>query len=231
LPHDPTRGLKIPRAANPSRPVATTHEYFRMLSVADQVHPYMGDLLTIAAETGRRINSVLHLQASDWKPDVGRFGALLWRAEHDKLNAESIVVVSEAVRNIMAGIFRDRPTVGQAWLFPAQKTDGPVGKRLVGRWWEKTEDLAGIEHLRARGWHSLRRRWATLRKGHAVQDVAAAGGWTSTQVLRDLYTQAEVAQVEAAVLNLDTHSDPKTDPNPNSGHQTLRHEKAEALTL
>lgn len=202
LQHDPTRGLKVPRAGSPARPVSTTDEYNAMLAVAHRVHPYMVDLLTIAAETGRRIDAILHLQAADWKPDVGQFGALHWRAEYDKLNHESVVVVSEAVRAAITGILRDRPTLGATWLFPAQKTDGTVDKTLTSRWWRKTEKLAEIEHVRGKGWHSLRRRWATLRKGHALQDVAAAGGWTSTQVLRDLYTQAEAERVEAAVLNV-----------------------------
>jgi integrase len=201
LQHDPTRGLKIPRENAPARPVSTTDEFNAMLAVAAQVHPYMVDLLTIAAETGRRIDAILHLQASDWKPEVGQFGALRWRAEHDKLNHESTVVVGEDVRDAITGILRDRPAVGATWLFPAQKADGPVDKTLTSRWWRKAEKLAGIEHVRGKGWHSLRRRWATLRKGHALQDVAAAGGWTSTQVLRDLYTQAEAGRVEAAVLN------------------------------
>ena len=38
-------------------------------------------------------------------------------------------------------------------------------------------------------------------ESHAIQDVAA-GGWTSTQVVRDLYTQAEEEWVNAAVLNV-----------------------------
>jgi hypothetical protein len=47
----------------------------------------------------------------------------------------------------------------------------------------------------------LRRRWATKRKGLSIKDVAHAGGWKGTQVLQEVYQQADEETLEAVVLN------------------------------
>lgn len=54
--------------------------------------------------------------------------------------------------------------------------------------------------MRGFGFHAFRRIWATKRKGLPLQDVAAAGGWKGTQVLRDLYQQSDPETLEAVVL-------------------------------
>lgn len=46
----------------------------------------------------------------------------------------------------------------------------------------------------------LRRRWATKRKGMSLKDVAHVGGWKGTQVLQEVYQQADEETMEAVVL-------------------------------
>jgi hypothetical protein len=44
--------------------------------------------------------------------------------------------------------------------------------------------LAGVEVEKGGLWHTLRRKWATGRKGYPVKGVAAAGGWQDLETLR-----------------------------------------------
>lgn len=198
---DPTRGLDLPLVTNPSRPIADDNRYAALLEAADQVHPYMRSLLILAGETGRRIGAIVALHYSDWLPDRGTYGAIRWRADSDKLGEEWVAPVTPTVRAEIGRVFHERPGVGEALVFPAQKKDGPIDVTLASRWFRKAEEKAGLEHLPWGGWHMLRRRWATKRKGQSLKDVAAAGGWKGTQVLQEVYQQADMATMEEVVLS------------------------------
>jgi len=50
-------------------------------------------------------------------------------------------------------------------------------------------------------WHSIRRKWATERKGVPVKDVAAAGGWRDTETLLTSYQQVDAETVRQVVLH------------------------------
>jgi integrase len=199
LPNDPTRGLELPTEKSPKRPIATDERFEALLKAAPAVHPYMRSLLTLAGETGRRISAVLALRYSDWMPEVGRYGSLRWRADADKLGQEWIAPVTPAVAAELQRLIAERPGVGDA-LFPATDATRPVDVTLTTRWLRKAEKAAKLPHLSFGGWHMLRRRWATKRKGLPLQDVAALGGWKGTQVLSTVYQQADVETMEAVVL-------------------------------
>jgi len=63
----------------------------------------------------------------------------------------------------------------------------------------KAEELAGLPKLEGTRWHAYRRRFATELKALPVTDVAAAGGWSSTQTVQRIYQQAEARGVLSAV--------------------------------
>ncbi|MFC1660903.1 tyrosine-type recombinase/integrase [Gemmatimonadota bacterium] len=197
---DPTRGLDLPSEKNPARPVADDERYEALLQVADQVHPFLSELLVLAGETGRRIGSIVALRYSDWMPDRGTYGTIRWRADSDKLGKEWTAPVTPAVRDTMERILQDRPGIGDAFLFPAPKSDTHVDVTLASRWFRIAEKEAGLEHKDWGGWHMLRRRWATKRKGQSLKDVAYVGGWKGTQVLQEVYQHADDETMEAVVL-------------------------------
>ena len=75
------------------------------------------------------------------------------------MTAEAIAVLEEARRR--------NPGIGDHPLLPAPKNPSNcVDRWMVGDWWERAEVLAGLESKRGRGWHSLRRKFASdyLRK-------------------------------------------------------------------
>lgn len=196
LDHDPTRGLEMPSEDNPNRPVMSDKRYAAMLEAAGKhrmkrgekkTRSYIREILTLVGETGRRISAVLHLRWDDWRPDEGTYGQLRWRAEEDKIGREWTTPVTPAVRNALQTQRQRFPGVGEAWVFPAPTSDGPLRKGVARNWFVDVEGLAELDHIDGLGFHGLRRRWASKRKHMSAQDVAAVGGWTNTQTLKELY--------------------------------------------
>ena len=204
---DPTRGLPLPRERNPARPICDDQRLTQLLEVADRVamgragreRSYLRELLILAAHSGRRIGAIVALRWSDWSPDRGSYGMLRWRADSDKLGQEWIAPVSPEVREALESLRADRPG-GEAWIFPAPRSEGHVRVDVTRSWLRRAEELAELDHPRGFGWHSLRRMWATKRKHLSVQDVAAVGGWRQTQTLQDLYQRADLETMEAVVM-------------------------------
>lgn len=59
--------------------------------------------------------------------------------------------------------------------------------------------MAGLEKQCGGIWHPYRRGWATARKHLPIADVAAAGGWRSTDTLK-LYHQPDEQTILRVVL-------------------------------
>jgi hypothetical protein len=98
----------------------------------------------------------------------------------------------------------------------AVEGDQAVQSVLVGRWLRRAYDLAAerVAELTKNGsevpevqrgqgslWHAFRREWATERKGYALGDVAAAGGWRNTETLLRSYQVTDEATIRNVVLN------------------------------
>lgn len=50
------------------------------------------------------------------------------------------------------------------------------------------DDVPGVEHLKGRGWHGFRARFATkLKKHRPDHDTAHLGGWKRVETLRKVY--------------------------------------------
>jgi len=74
----------------------------------------------------------------------------------------------------------------------------------------KAETLARLPKLARGGFHPFRRLWASERRHLPAQDVAAAGGWRSLEVLRHAYQHADAAGMMSVVES------PRTAPDPES---------------
>ena len=222
LTFNPVRGLKTPAEPNPRRPVASRSRYERLLEVADRVDPSgrFRLMLAIAYRTGRRINAICHLRASDLllsrdavREATAALGldesiadlwpqAIRWRAEHDKRGYHGIAPMSSELRREVDAYLRRNPVLGDAWLFPQRRRPGgPTSRTTAAYWLRRAEELADLPHLEHGGWHAFRRAWATARRGYPVQDVMAAGGWRNVQTLQAIYQQADPETI-LAVMDL-----------------------------
>jgi integrase len=70
---------------------------------------------------------------------------------------------------------------------------------MAGYWLSKAEKLAKLEHMERGGYHAFRRAWASERRHLPAQDVAAAAGWRSLQVMRTAYMHADAQTVYSVV--------------------------------
>jgi hypothetical protein len=193
---DPTRGLKVPENPNPAQELYSDEEYEALLAVACQVHPALPPLLVLSHDGGRRLDANRSVRWSDWLPEPvegAPYGRLRWRKDSDKLGREWVTPVTHGVRASLEAHRQRFPGVGETWVFPhLQDQTKPLSKDTARRWLLEAEDLANVEHRPRRGWHGLRRSWATKRKGQSLQDVMYLGGWVDSKALTKLYQKPDL---------------------------------------
>jgi integrase len=226
LPYNPLRSpdvkKHIPTEDNPCRPIVRVDRYRALAAVALEVDPSgaFGMMLDVAWFTGRRINAILHLRASDvltghdavvrafaedgQDEEIARAwpSALRWRAEFDKKGYLTFCPMPAALTAALAAYVRRRGIIGDGWLFPAP-ADATKATNVAraGYLLEQAEIAAKLPHMRRGGWHAMRRGWATLRKSLPVQDVMVAGGWRDAEALRTAYQGAD-SQTVLDVVNI-----------------------------
>jgi integrase len=219
----PLDGLTLPRERNIRRPIASEERYRRTLAKADTVDPTgrLACLLALARYTGRRINAICQLRASDLLLSpatvertlaaTGRdvresaympHGAILWRREHDKLGYEELTPLAASARTALDVYVRQAAIVGDAPLFPNSAHHAvAMDKNMAQYFLRRAELQAGLAKLDQGAWHPYRRLWASERKHLSDVDVARAGGWRNTAVMKQAYQQADPQTVLSVVEN------------------------------
>jgi integrase len=215
LRENPVRGYPVPKEKNVRRPVASTDRYEAVRAVTDkvmmerrwnnervEVRSYLSELLDIAAGTGRRISAICGLRFDDLNLGEGPYGAIRWRRELDKGGRETTVPISPPVRAAIDRILEERPGIGSAPLFPSPADPTrPMSRHCADKLLRRAEKLAELEPQTGTLWHAYRRSWASSKKHLPIPDIARAGGWRSTEALRQCYVLADDAGVLAVVLD------------------------------
>jgi len=186
---NPFANFPVPREANPRRPVLSDADYQALLAVASQVHPLCELALLLAHETGHRIGAIRLLRWSDidWKARSVR-----WRAENDKLGFEHVTPLSGPAVTALEAARARVAAIGDAWIFPAHgRAEDSRNGDVFRHWWERLEREAGLAPARGRGWHSLRRMFATEMKDAPLRDLAYLGGWKSVATVVGIYQQPD----------------------------------------
>ena len=201
LAHNPFAGFTVPHEENPRRPILTHDEFEKVLTAAPSVSPMMETLLVVANAMGHRINSVRLLR---WTDIDFQANTIRWRGDQDKIGHEHVTPMAEEARAALLKERRRRPTIGQSnpWVFPAPgDMQQPVSRHLARDWWERTETAAGIARVNGRGWHSLRRKFATELKGASLKDLCALGGWKDHNTILKCYQQPDPEAMRQALVN------------------------------
>ena len=197
LQSNPLKGLKKPVRKNPRRVVITEPEYQALLGVSLEVDWRFHVALVLAHETGHRIGAIRQLRWSDIDFE-GR--AVWWRAEHEKTGyghvtpatAEAIAVLKEAQRW--------NPCNGDAPLLPHTRDPSKcITHSIAAGWWRKAGKLAGLEPKRGRGWHSLRRKFASDFMDQPLKVLCELGGWKTAQTVLRCYQRADQARLRKAL--------------------------------
>src|SRR3989475_13111220 len=110
--------------------------------------------------------------------------------------------MSDEVREAVGSQQKAQAAIGKAAVFPPPKDRRkPCSRNLLDDWLRRAYKLAKVVPQRRGMWHSIRRKWATERKGYPVKDVAAAGGWRTEEVLVTSYQQADAETIKNVVLH------------------------------
>lgn len=198
LRENPLRGIKLPKEKNPRRPVLRHDHYLKLVAVAGRTDPLLKLALVVAEGTGRRISGWRNLR---WDDVDFKAGTIRWRAEYDKKGYEDVVPMSKGVQDALRKARKAQRAIGSAPVFPAPKDPGrPCDRHLLDNWLRRAFTAAKVIPERGGLWHSLRRKWATERKGYPVKDVAAAGGWRDEATMLTSYQQVDAETVRKVVL-------------------------------
>ncbi len=197
LDSNPLRGLTTPKEKNPTRVVLSEEEYQAMLGVSRRVDWRFHVAFVLAHETGHRIGAIRNLRWGDIDFE-GR--EVRWRAEHEKTGYEHVTPMTDEAVAVLEEAREGNPGNGETLVLPAPLD--PSVSISLGRavaWWHKAERLAGLEHVRGRGWHSLRRKFASDLMDLPLKVLCELGGWKEAQTVLRCYQQADAVQLRKAL--------------------------------
>ncbi len=196
---NPLRGLRTPMEKNPTRIVLTEEEYQALLGVSRKVNWRFRVALVLAHETGHRIGAVRKLR---WD-DIDLEGETIrWRSEHEKTGYEHTTPVTSEAVAALDEARRRNPATGDAPVLPSPKDpSSSVGSWMARGWWDRAERLAGLEPKRGRGWHSLRRKFASDLMDQPLKVLCELGGWKTAKTVLQCYQRADEGQLRTALAN------------------------------
>ena len=199
LDSNPLKGLRKPKEKNPNRVVLTEDEYQALLGVSRQVGWRFHVALVLAHETGHRIGAIRELRWDDIDIE-GR--EVRWRAEHEKTGYEHVTpLTAEAVAALEEARSRSEGTTSGPVLPSPRDATLCMSRVAAHKWWKKAETLAGLEPRRGRGWHSLRRKFASDLMDLPLKVLCELGGWKKAQTVLRCYQQPDAVQLRKALDN------------------------------
>jgi integrase len=199
LEQNPFRGLRAPAETQPKRPLVNDLEYEALRESAAKFGPSVSLFLTLAHETGHRANAIRQLRWSDFNPETE---TLHWRAESDKTRFAHTVPLSDVASEALKAAQRDSGRIGDALIFPSSENDAePISRHSVLNWWRRLEASSALTRVKGRGWHSLRRKFATELKriDQPLVDIARLGGWKGPEILLRVYMQPDEQTMREAL--------------------------------
>jgi len=197
LESNPLRGLKTPTEKNPARVVLTQAEYEGLLQTSKTMDWRFRVALVIAHETGHRIGAIRQLRWSDIDME---HEIIRWRAEHEKTGYEHRTPVTAEALAVLQEARRRNPGIGDTPLLPAPKDPSAcVSRSLVRDWWNRAVAGAGLQPKRGRGWHSLRRKFASDLMNQPLKVLCELGGWKTAQTVLQCYQRADQDQLRKAL--------------------------------
>ncbi|MDE0650088.1 MAG: tyrosine-type recombinase/integrase [Gammaproteobacteria bacterium] len=197
LEFNPLRGLKVPQEKNPTRVVLTDEEYEALLRVSPRVDWRFRVALVIAHETGHRIGAIRQLL---WSDIDMQDRIIRWRAENEKTGYEHRTPITGEVLNVLEDARMRSPRTGSSAVLPAPKDPSRcLDRSRVRVWWKKAEALAGLAPKRGRGWHSLRRKFASDLMDQPLKVLCELGGWKTPHTILQCYQHADVDRLREAL--------------------------------
>ncbi|MDE0074688.1 MAG: site-specific integrase [Gammaproteobacteria bacterium] len=197
LDSNPLRGLRTPKEKNPTRVLLAQAEYEALLGVSADTDWRFRVALVLAHETGHRIGAIRQLRWSDIDMEMK---TVRWRGEHDKSGYEHITPLTDEALAVLEEARRRNSGSGDTPVLPTSTDPSTcVSRWLVRDWWQKAETRAGLEPKRGRGWHSLRRKFASDLMNQPLKVLCELGGWQTAKTVLQCYQKADEAQLRKAL--------------------------------
>ena len=197
LDRNPLKGLRKPIEKNPNRVVLDDHEYRALLRVSRQVNWRFHVALVLAHETGHRIGAICKLRWHDIDFDDR---TIRWRAEHEKTGYEHTTPVTDDALAALQEARRMSDATGNAPVMPAGTDPTRCMSSSWASWfWCRAEKRAGLAPRRGRGWHSLRRKFASDLMDQPLKVVCQLGGWKNAHTVLRCYQRADEGQLRKAL--------------------------------
>ncbi len=197
LDRNPLRGLKTPKEKNPTRVVLDEDEYQALLKVSRKMDWRFHVALVLAHETGHRIGAIRKLRWTDIELDAGM---IRWRAEYEKTGYEHTTPVTAEALAALADARKMKVGGGDAPVLPTPGNPSAcLGSSRARSWWAKAQRLAGLEPKPGRGWHSLRRKFATDLMDQPLKVLCELGGWKTAKTVLRCYQRADEGQLRKAL--------------------------------
>ncbi len=185
LHRNPLRGLRTPREKNPTRVVLSNEEYEALVAVANGIDWRFHVALVLAHETGHRIGAIRQLRWSDVALEAR---SIRWRANTEKTGHEHVTPLTQQALKALESARKCGLGIGEAPVFPApQDAAESVSRYLMRDWWERAEEAAGLEPKHGRGWHSLRRKFASDLMHAPLKILCELGGWKTHRTVLECY--------------------------------------------
>ena len=218
LESNPLRGLKAPSEKNPTRVMLTQTEYEALLRVAREVEWRFRVALVLAHETGHRIGAIRQLRWSDIDPDAQ---TIRWRGKHEKTGYEHQTPITAMALAALGEARRHNPGIGDAPLLPAPKDPfASMSSSLARDWWKRAEKRAGLDPKPGRGWHSLRRKFASDLMDLPLKVLCDLGGWKTAQTVLQCYQRADEDRLRRALEDRRRPGARTRLADTNGGHRT-----------
>lgn len=197
--HPPVLAFRDRTRVEVRRPIVTDDEYQRLKEAAAWVSPGCLCMLVVAHETGHRIGAIRQLRWTDidWAGETVR-----WRPEVDKTGWDHTTPLSAGALEALRAFREVSGVIGDMWVFAAPKTlAGSMSEHFVRDLWLRMEGKAQLARVERRGWHALRRKFASDLKHQPLVDVASLGGWKDTTTILRSYQQPDQATMRDALLS------------------------------
>ena len=198
---DPCKGFPLPSEASPRRPATNEDEYGRLSKAAADLGGMAPLFLLMVHETGHRCSAVGLLRWSDFElSEKAGESWVRWREENDKIGFQHRTPLSSDAVDALKAARKATGSIGDAWVFPSPEDKArSVSRHFLRDLWQKLETTARLERQPGRGWHSLRRKFATDLKDTPLKDLCYMGGWKDPQTVLKCYQQPDESTMRSAL--------------------------------
>ncbi|MCY3729738.1 MAG: tyrosine-type recombinase/integrase, partial [Rhodospirillaceae bacterium] len=123
-----------------------------------------------------------------------------WRAEHEKTGYEHVTPLTDDAVAALKEARRMSDGSGNAPVLTSSRdATRCMGRATAQKWWKQAETLAGLEPKARRGWHSLRRKFASDLMDLPLKVLCELGGWKKPQTVLRCYQRPDAGQLRTAL--------------------------------